>query len=770
MQPSKLMCMKTIILCCLLAIIGAGQVYSQQRISKKQVELFQKNLEKNPLLTEEDADFKGNNKAAQWASESAVILCQKTSFNFDKKGVSVGKRIGRNIWGVLLAIPSMGSSLYWANASGETKILIEETERRRILLNDKFALEQYSVLYFRLSTEGDAFAARVIKKDGAIEPVDISEAISVEDIKMVPGIFRSYTDERFSSSYRPAYFKIAVPGLEEGDIIEYEFKNFNNQQFGYNPSYREFTPVYYLCNRELPVAKQVIEVVTEDEKYFIGYKSLKGAPEFVQTTNKGNKVFRWEDNNRDKITDTRYVSEFMELPSIKFQVVYARNSSKNFVWFKDETDMKKDMSTEELGEKAKTFWFNPSKLHLTGDYTAGLRAGIESTVSDMYKTLRKKGIKDASPDEYVQKTYYLIRSKTMAGGWSDFAFAKVFSRLLEENRIEHEIVVSAPNNRTNLNSIAFSQEIAWLVKYKNKYYTNPGEHSNPEDLQAWLVGNNAIRFPYNKEEAKAVSEVLPLTDTLSNAILTLVSARLDDSKVNMTVDKTVEAKGLVKDDIIDEALALMPFMETDYRNFDGQSMWEGLSMKQEEKAAQDFNDQKKEWKEQKPIMMKGLAENEYGFHVEKYDNFRLQQDGRSFKKRNLKYSESFVLGDMTAAAGNDLVVAVPALMGLQTKIRKEERSRVLPVDVRYPRALNWKITFAIPAGYEVKGLENLHKKIENSCGSFTSIAFVEGGNLMVYAKKIYAGRRFDIAQWPQILEILDAAYEVSQAKIVLKKL
>ncbi len=121
---------------------------------------------------------------------------------------------------------------------------------------------------------------------------------------------------------------------------------------------------------------------------------------------------------------------------------------------------------------------------------------------------------------------------------------------------------------------------------------------------------------------------------------------------------------------------------------------------------------------------------------------------------------------MTASAGNDLVVAVPGLMGLQPKVRKEERNRVFPVDVRYPRALNWKVMFTIPAGYEVKGLENLQKKIENACGSFTSTAFVEGATLHVYAKKIYAGRRFETTQWSQMLEILDAAYEVSQAKII----
>ncbi|AXY72892.1 hypothetical protein D3H65_02430 [Paraflavitalea soli] len=760
--------MKRIITCCVLAMIAYGAAYSQQRISKKQVEQFQKNLEKTPLLSEEDADFKGSNNATRWAGESAVILCQKTSFNFDKKGISAGKRIGRNIYGLLLAPLTFGSSIYWANASNETKILIEETERRKILLNDKFAIDQYSVLYFRLSTEGDAFAARVVKKNGTIEPVDIAEAISVEDIKQVPGVFRSYTDERFSSSYRPAYFKIAVPGLEEGDAIEYEFKNFNNQQYAFNPDYREFDPVYYLCNRELPVAKQVIEVVTEDDKYFIGYKSLKGAPEFVQSTNKDNKVFRWEDNNREKMTDTRYVNEFMELPSIKFQVVYARNKSKNLVWFKDEAEMKKGMTTEELGEKAKTFWLNPEKLRSTGNYAVG-SSDPAYTANEIFKKLKKKGIKDASPDEYVQKAYYMIRAQTMVGNWSDFAFAKVFSRLLELNKIEHEIVVSASNNRSSLNTVAFTQEIAWLIKYKGKYYSNPGEHGNPQELQAWLVGNNAVRFPYNNVQTKAVSEMLPLTDTLDNAVLTLVTAQLDEAKVNMSVDKTVEAKGLVKDDVIDEALALTPYMENDFRNVDGLGMWEGLNASQEEKATETFNKQKKEWKEQKPIMMKELAENEYGYHVEKYDNFRLLQDGRSNKKRNLKYGEAFLLADMTAAAGNDLVVAVPGLMGLQPKIRKEERTRLMPIDVRYPRALNWKIMFTIPAGYEVQGLDKLQKKVENACGSFTSTAFVEGNVLHVYAKKIYAGRRFDIAQWAQILEILDAAYEVSQAKVILKK-
>jgi hypothetical protein len=761
--------MKKILPAFFLAVSCFCAAQAQQRISKKEIELLKSNLKENPLLQDGDEDFKENMNTDKWAGESAVILCQKTTFDFDRRGVSVGKRIGRNILGILFALPTLGTSMVAANTSNETKILIEETERRKILLRDKFALEQYSVLYFRLSAEGDAFAARVIKKDGSKQDVDLSEAIRIDDIKSVPGIFRSYTDGRFTSAYRPDYFKLAVPDLEEGDMIEYEFRNFNTQYYSSNPNYKEFDPVYYLCNRDMPVAKQVIEVVAQDDKYYIGYKSLKGAPDFTRAGSKGKKVYRWVDNNRDKMTDTRYVNEFIEMPSVKFQVIYARNSSKGFIWFKDEADMKREMSVEELGSKAKTFWFNPEKLYATGDYTAGLKSSIEGTSSSIYRLLKKRGVTDAAEDDYVRKAYYTIRSQTLYNAWGDYAYAKVFSNLLQAKKIPHEIVVSSSNLRTRLSSIAFSQEISWMIKYKNKYYVNPGEHLNPEEVPVYLAGNPAIRFSNIESKSAAVSEVLPVPDTLQNQLLTQLRVSLDTSKAGFIIDKTTEAKGMMKDDIIDDVLALTPFMETDYRNFDGSSMWEGLSSRQEENAMSEFTRQKKEWKDEKPKMMKAITETDYSAKVEKYDNFRLQQDGRSHKKRSLKYSESFVLADLTATAGADIVLPLPALVSSQTKIRKDERSRSLPIDVRYPRTLSWNIVFTVPAGYTVKGVEGLNRTVINECGSFICTAKTEGNSVVIDVQKVYKATHFEPAQWGRLVEVLDAAYNFSQSKIILKK-
>ena len=753
----------------LLLLVSVQPLFSQHRIKKSELESLAKQLKQNPLLLDNDADFKSNTNIEKWNNESAVILCQKTSFEFDRKGMSAGKRIGRNIWGIVFALPTLGTSLIMANSTSETHMLIEETERRKLLLKDKYALEQYSILYFRLAAEGDAFAARVIKKDGQIEPVSLEDAIKVDDVRTVPGLFKSYTDFPLSSVYRPDYYKLAVPDLEEGDMIEYEFRNFNSRDYGYNPNYKEFDPVYYLCNRDMPVARQVIEVVTEDDKYYIGYKSLKGAPEFVQSNVQGKKVYRWEDKARDKMTDTRFVNEFMEMPSVKFQVIYARNNSRDFVWFKNEADMKKDISDEYLAEKAKSFWFHPEKLRSTGDYMAGLSSDVESIKKSLYKSLKKKGITDGSDEEYARKAYYQIRSHTMYNKWSDFAFAKVFSALLSQKKIQHEVVVTTSNVRTNLNKVAFTQELAWIIKMKNKYYYNPGEHHNPEELPVHLAGNSAILFADGNNQGTVSKEVLPIPDTNSNKLRTQVKTMLDLNTLALSVDKNVDAKGLVKDDIIDETLALTPYMEADYRNYDGMSMWEGMPAKQEEKATESFNQLKKQWKEEKPDMMKAMAESEYGHNVEKYNNFRLVQDGRSYKKKNLQYSESFVLADMIAKAGQDFLISLPSLVTQQTKISKEERTRTMPVDVRYPRTLSWNINFTIPAGYTVKGIESLNQNISNDCASFASNARIENNTLVIDVTKMYKGQHFDLQQWPKMLEVLEAAYNFSQSKIVLKK-
>lgn len=750
----------------MLFLLPVG-VCAQERISPRELQTNAANIKSDSLLTS-DADFATS--SSKWTDESAVILCQKTTFNFDKKGVSVGQRIGRNMLGLALAPFTFGWSIVGENLRNEAHILVEETERRKILLKDKAAIDKYSILYFRQTTDGDAFAARVIKKDGSLVPVDLEDAVHVEDVRSVPGVFRSYTEPDVSTVYRPDYYKIAIPDLEEGDIIEYQFRHYNSKNYSRNPQYMEFDPVFYLCNRDMPVARQIIEISTEDDHYFVTYKSLKGAPSFTESNNGDKHVYRWVDDNRDKRKDTRYVDDFRQYPMVKFQVVYARNGSRDLIWFKSAADMQNDIPVRDLAEKAKSFWFQTGKVQNTGDYAGGLSMGIGATIDALYKDMKKRGITDQQDDDYVRKAYYTIRARTLYNAWSDYAFAKVFSGLLARRKLDHDILVTPYNSLCDLDKVAFSQELDWVVRYKGHFYTNPGEHRNPQDLRQSLIGNTAVSFNYKGSAVAAKTEVLPMTDTADNMTYTKVAASFDGEALDrIACDKTVQVKGLSKNELQGDALALTPFMENDPRNYDGSSMWEGLNPNQTLKAMNDFSQAKKDWKEDKPKMMKAEAEAEYNASVEKYTDFKVKDDGRSFKNQNLQYEESFVLGGLTATAGDDIILSLPALIGRQPRIAKDERTRTMPVDVGYPRTFLYSITFKVPDGYTVKGLPRLNRTVDNDCGSFITTASVADGVLVINVRKLYKVRNLEASQWASLCAIQDAGYAFSQMRVVLQK-
>ncbi|MEO6455088.1 MAG: hypothetical protein ABIN97_13495 [Ginsengibacter sp.] len=741
----------------ILCVFTSG--FSQDRISKQQLELFKKNLSDNPLLKDDDPDFAVKGISGKWNDESAVILCQKTTFDFDKKGISVGRRLGRNILGLLFALPTFGYSMVSVNSNNHVKILVEETERRKILLKDKFALDLYSVLYFRLNNDGDAFDARVHKKDGTIQKVSVEDAVKVENVKQVPEIFTSYTDNNINSSYRPLYYKVVMPDLEEGDILEYEYINYNTKTYDSNPDVKEFDPVYYLCNRSMPVNKQIIEVVMDDDKYHLGYKSLQGAPDFVSSS-KGKNTYRWEDNNRDKMPALRYVNKYLDMPSVKFQVIYAKNNVKDYIFVGDQKDMKKNITDEDFSEKSKKIWFS--------DYTGEVHnSSDDEYVKEIYKLLKKRGAVESADDEYVRKAFYTIRSKTLYNKWSSYQFAKVFAGLLEKKRMAYDVVATSSNTLSNINNVAFTKEILWVIKYKNKYYSNPDEHINAAEIPLWLNGNKAVAFS-SDEKTKVVTEVLPSSDTVSNVMHYIIKANVAED-MQISIDENAQLTGLVKQTRIDDILVFTPFMESDYKNYDGDDMWAGLSEKNKEKFVEEFNAQKKEWKEEKPKIMKAMIEEEFNHEVQGNVNFKIINDGRSFKKQSLIYTQNFNLSNMIAKAGQDMVVAIPSLIGEQSQIKKEERNRQTLIDVGYPRSLIWNINFAIPAGYTVQGYDKLQQNIRNETGSFVSTAQVEGNSLVLNIKKIYNSKYPDLKNWPLLVQVLDAAFNYSQAKIILKK-
>ena len=103
-------------------------------------------------------------------------------------------------------------------------------------------------------------------------------------------------------------------------------------------------------------------------------------------------------------------------------------------------------------------------------------------------------------------------------------------------------------------------------------------------------------------------------------------------------------------------------------------------------------------------------------------------------------------------------------------INADERKREVDAYLEFPRSLRNVINFTIPAGYKVVGIQSLNMNIDNPAGTFAVQASIEGDKLTILAKKIYKTTIVKKEHWAGLLQMMDAAFNFSQKKILLKKI
>jgi hypothetical protein len=305
------------------------------------------------------------------------------------------------------------------------------------------------------------------------------------------------------------------------------------------------------------------------------------------------------------------------------------------------------------------------------------------------------------------------------------------------------------------------------VKVKDKFIFDFTSNSNPYDLYDDYLGNEAYIITLgNSPTATAI--VLPSTKVDDNINATVIEASLDDKIENVNVVSTDELKGIFKQEHEGQILAYTNAYDQDHLSYYGESDYDNLPEKQQDEIQRLVFARKQEYKKRKPIYMKQRLQNDFD-NVVSYDNFNLITDGRTFNKQELKYNETFVVGDLTRKAGKNFLISVPGLMGGQAQVKPEDRQRKYDIDVRYPRTLVWDINFTVPAGYTAKGLLDLNQSVDNEIGSFITKAVIEGNVLKLNIKKVYKQARINKDNFNKMLEFIDAAYNFSQRRILLKK-
>ena len=694
-----------------------------------------------PVFKGADASFSSNQIPEKWKGFSGVIISQKTKFVFDK-------------------------------VQGADKLNVYETGHRKIQLLDKDAVDRYSAFYFRTGHLNDGFALHIIKSDGSVDTVSLLTAVLVEDVDDVPGLFTPYFDKQSTiknnSKSANVYYKLAVSNLEPGDIIDYAYTVFNDNDVS-RMNNLEFDPIYFLCHREYPVMSQQFEI-NVDEKSYVNSKALNGAPDFAEGAANGYKTFIWKDSDREKIKDTRWVNEYMTLPMVKFQIIYSKTNDAGDLFISDRGELKKNVTPEELAIKVNRIY---EKMNDNGGRKLTQDNLIANYTSSLWGTaeyhLKKTEAYDVRDEDFIKRVYYILRHTNGLYGKSlgSQYFSYVMLQALKKKGIPAELVITTSNSTTFMKDVIFGQELIWLVKVKDKFIFNFLANSNPYDLYDDYLGNEAYIITLGKSPT-ATAITLPSTTGTENINAYVIDASLDDKIENINVVSTDELKGIFKQEHDGQVLAYTNAYDQDHLSYYGESDYENLPEKQQDEIQRLLIARKQEFKKRKPLYMKQRLQNDFD-NVVSYDNFNLITDGRTFNKQDLKYSETFILGDLTRRAGKNILISVPGLIGGQAQVKPEDRQRKYDIDVRYPRTLTWDINFTVPPGYTVKGLTGLNQDIDNETGTFSTKAVMEGSVLKISVKKAYRQAKINKENFSKMLEFIDAAYNFSQRRILLKK-
>lgn len=726
------------VVCIAVFLLGNLPLFAQGVINEDFIEVIEKNAA--PYWNEAAAEFTGNTVPVKWKNESAVIIGYKRSITFDKK-VSGG----------------------WISSTRSNVFLFEKV-RFKIKLQDKNATEGFTEVYFRYGDKLDGFSAKIIKPDGEVQAVDLSDAVEVGSKADVPEFYKSFFDQNTGTETR--YYKVAVPNLEVGDVLEYV--SYTKSKLNVMRSgYVEFDPQYEICSKKYPVMYNEISIDT-DEKTFFKSLSQNGAPEFKKEESETKGFYRYVLTDKDRATekDVNFISPMLAYPVVKFQVIYANSDKVKGALIGQRGELKSGFTKEEIAKIAWDDYVNVGYYPLSNSILS-VQQFIDYTWNDM----RKENVSDLPEEKFIQNAYYRIRNHVLFRDsyLPDKVFSYIFGSLLFQRKISSDLIITTSNKTGKLKDVLFDGEIRYAIKVGNKFYFNCTDHSNPGELVETLLGNEAyiIREPAKKT---GVQEIIPITlpdaAATENTVHYDITAQYDPVTNKINVNRSATYNGLSKAKEIENVLKYTSYMFDDYKIFFGSSPLDKMNSRQADEYYNSLAAIKEEFKTAKPELAQQELDKEYRQKV-KHKNFKLVSDGRALVRKQLTAADDFEIEDMTKRAGKKILINAAGLMGTQLQITKEERNRTKDIQVGYARTLSWKISIPVPAGYTVKGLKEMNTLVDNEAGKFSCEAKEENGNIILSIMKVYKQREMPKEKWNEMLAFIDAAYNTTFKYILL---
>lgn len=675
----------------------------------------------------------------KWQNESAVVLYKNVNYDYHKFG---------------------------------KKVKYKTSLRKRIKLLDKNAVEEFSEFSFSKRfrsdkgrstwrTKGEViFEIKIVKPDGSEKIIDIDkEAVKDEE-----------------------NFKVAISNLEINDIIDFYYYSVepfvSKYQYG-------FKPVETVLGEEYPIVDFKLSFETEND-FFINFNSYNNAPELtgIPTEKKNLRKYQLIASNIDKNEFPRWYYPFLELPTYKFQVYFARSGKFEDLAIaflpKKETTIKNKVSKEEVLE----FYDNKFKSY-------GSSKGIRSFFKD--EKFKSDTEKVTAAFYYIRhfeltrfiEPYLIYNAKIDPYAFNYYGtgpainnqkqFIRYFTNFLKKNKISFEIVVAKKKYDGTIEDLLIEQNVEVLLKINTsttlyaKYF---GPHTSINEFSPYIEGTNAYLLTKSKKRIDGIKKgVLPVSTFSQNVSLKDITITLNSDFNAFNLVSKSSFKGLMKQSQQYDRMNFYDYVYDDYKKYDTYSF---IKMIKKKKAKARISKELKALIDKLKVKQKENfeknAETDYEFNEINDYEFNIENAGRFGLDDPFTYSENFnIENELIKKAGPNYIFEIGKLIGGQIEIEEKDRNRNSNIYMNYARSYDYKINLNIPEGYTIVGLDKLNKKVDNETGAFISSAKIEGNQLIIQTSKQYKHNFEPKENWKLMLAFLDETNQFTDEKILIKK-
>lgn len=630
---------------------------------------------------------------------------------------------------------------------------IEIIERRMVKILDAGALEDLTEFTFDADVDAplqagitgflveNAFGARVHKPDGTIVYVDMKNTL---------------TESVGKKGKEAIEHKIAIPGLEVGDVLEYFY--LRHLYFLGNSGIDRRLEIF----SEYPTASLMIET-SLDSSLTTEFRTFNG----VEPVGKmgldldKNEVYMWEFHNLPAFGKPQFCSVARQMPFIGMRV--RDNISRLY------KPILKSLRNPGVYMNLVT----PVYLAETAEVIEGLKIQPE----DMKKAMDilnnyRKNHPDADTNAVADAAWLAVLyvSKFSEENYNQFDITAFFKDVLDRIQLAAPSAVAISTSRDDVDIdqiMSYKEAYPLVLVGKRAYMLSENLALAPGELPVDYAGEKYYTMEGKRNSIFSKQNffraAFPKSNGGANSRIDTIAISVPDAEGNMLkVSLSSVRTGSNKE--IGRTLVLFE----DFYN----SIGDYLEIPEKMRAKHKFDTAANA--ELKKKAMQGIAKSLLDDADVKVEKAEVTSLGNLPGKEKLSYNIDFTADGLITPAGDELILNIGAFAGgRQIKIKDELKPRKMSIFTDGPYLRKKTIIVEIPEGYRIDpaDLNQLKCNVANLCGSFYVGASIvqETGNLKLEVNHRSKSAVFAPERWNDFIALRKAAEEYAGRTIVLHR-